>query len=101
MRFDWFVIRQTLSLSNSPTMLTTSPGLTAVSFLTNNKLPTFTNALYSHPSKKRDSGEFDNSNKTAKLFQLATDECKTTGICTVMQIGWLVGVEFNAPLDTI
>ena len=52
MRFDWFVIRHTPPPSNSPTMLTTLPGLTAVSFLTNNKLPTFTNALYSHPSKK-------------------------------------------------
>jgi len=33
MRCDWFVIRQIPSLSNSPTMLTTSPALTAVSHL--------------------------------------------------------------------
>ena len=34
MKFDWSVIRQTPSPSNCPTMLTTSSGFTAVSYLT-------------------------------------------------------------------
>jgi len=50
MKFDWFVIRQTPSLSNSPTMLTTSPRLTAVSYLAETVTHSNVNdACSSHP----------------------------------------------------
>jgi len=51
-RFKWFVIRQTPSLSNSPTMLTTSPALTEVSYLAN-KFKMFKTDVYnSDPTKQ-------------------------------------------------